>query len=432
MLRIIVNKTTRAVNTGQCQRLVANARKFSSLGIGRAKGNALRTTSLACYGGRGCMQGHLRRFLERAHSTSAATQATSAQTVSRPVAYWLYGTAGMVFAMVVLGGVTRLTRSGLSMVDWRPQGSLLPSTEEEWMKEFEKYKQYPEYKRLNLGMTLDEFKEIYFMEWLHRMWGRAIGVVATVPLIYFAVRRQIPKQVLPYILAAYSLGACQGFVGWWMVKSGLEDPKDKHGIPRVSPYRLATHLGFAFSIYALLFWGGMNATHPKRWTQMSPAQRSVIQSFRLKANAVFSILALTAASGAFVAGNDAGHAYNDWPLMAGKVVPDELWDDEMKHCNFFENTATVQFDHRILAYTSLTAVTALFFTARRPSTWKYLPSRAQTALKAMGGMTVAQVSMGIGTLLLYVPIPLAACHQAGSLVVWSTGLWLLHGLKYVR
>lgn len=176
---------------------------------------------------------------------STVTQNVDAVKSSAPVAYWLYGTAGMVFAMVVIGGVTRLTRSGLSMVEWRPQGSRLPANEEEWLIEFEKYKKYPEYKRLHLGMQLEEFKQIYFMEWLHRMWGRAIGVFATVPLVYFAVRRQIPRKVVPYILGAYALGATQGFVGWWMVKSGLEEPEDQHAVPRVSPYRLATHVSYA-------------------------------------------------------------------------------------------------------------------------------------------------------------------------------------------
>lgn len=196
--------------------------------------------------------------------------------------------------------------------------------------------------------------------------------------------------------------------------------------------RLSIQLAFAFTIYTTLLWGGMICRNPTSLKNVKGHQTEAIKRLLSKSYAVFSVLAITAASGAFVAGNDAGHAYNDWPLFAGRVVPDELWEEELGHRNFFENTATVQFDHRMLAYTSLASVLGLFFFARRPTLWPHLPDRARKAVNSMAAMTVAQVSLGITTLLLYVPIPLAAFHQGGSVVVWSTAVWLLHALKYTR
>ena len=176
------------------------------------------------------------------HATNSATAAAVKPKSLKPVAYWLIGCSGMVFTMVVLGGATRLTRSGLSIVEWKPQGSWLPSTTEEWEEEFEKYKQYPEYKRMNKGMALDEFKFIYFMEWFHRMWGRAIGVAFAVPLAIFAARGMIPRPLWGRLGLAFGLGGLQGGVGWWMVKSGLEEPQTDYSVPRVSPYRLTAHV----------------------------------------------------------------------------------------------------------------------------------------------------------------------------------------------
>jgi cytochrome c oxidase assembly protein subunit 15 len=182
----------------------------------------------------------IRRF-----ATTADAAGQAANDANRRVAgYWIMGTAGMVFVMVVLGGVTRLTRSGLSIVEWRPHGEVLPTNDEEWQCEFDKYKAFPEYQKVNRHMPLDEFKFIYMMEWLHRFWGRAIGIAFAGPLAYFAVRKRIPHGLWPRLLTMLGLGAAQGGVGWWMVKSGLEHERfaDEYSVPRVSPYRLTTHV----------------------------------------------------------------------------------------------------------------------------------------------------------------------------------------------
>ena len=204
-------------------------------------------------------------------SASATAAAAAPEVASRAVGWWLIGTSGAVFGMVVVGGITRLTRSGLSMVDWRPQGRRMPSTEEEWQLEFDKYKQFPEYQRLYAGtdMSVEDFKNIYFWEWFHRMWGRSIGLVFGLPLAYFSMRGQIPRSLMPTLGGLFLLGGGQGLVGWWMVKSGL-DPKMveeiEGGIPRVSPYRLAAHLTCAFTIFSVLLYTGLGVLQPRAAT----------------------------------------------------------------------------------------------------------------------------------------------------------------------
>eukprot|EP00511_Aplanochytrium_stocchinoi_P006071 CAMPEP_0204830946 /NCGR_PEP_ID=MMETSP1346-20131115/9500_1 /ASSEMBLY_ACC=CAM_ASM_000771 /TAXON_ID=215587 /ORGANISM="Aplanochytrium stocchinoi, Strain GSBS06" /LENGTH=305 /DNA_ID=CAMNT_0051961563 /DNA_START=356 /DNA_END=1270 /DNA_ORIENTATION=+ len=300
------------------------------------------------------------------------TVVNAGSTTLKPVTsmgYWLLGVSGAVFGMVVLGGVTRLTRSGLSMVDWKLQGRPLPRNEEEWALEFEKYKQFPEYKRINMGMTLDEFKEIYFLEWAHRMWGRGLGLVYGLPCFYFIVSgkaKAIPGMV-PKLIALLGLGAAQGLVGWWMVKSGLTEDPNVYKDPRVSPYRLAAHLTAALCLYSGLVWTGLTALNPNRMLIPNIAVR------RMRSVGLLSVLftGITFFSGAFVAGNDAGHAYNDWPKYAGKWIPDELWDSSLEPGwrNVFENTATVQFDHRNFAYTTALVVLGVIGTAKSPTVW---------------------------------------------------------------
>ena len=365
------------------------------------------------------------------------------------LATWIFGTGAMVFGMVTLGGATRLTRSGLSMVDWRPEGRKLPSTDEEWAIEFEKYKAFPEYQKLNKGMSITEFKEIYFMEWAHRMWGRAIGLVFAGPMIAFALARRIPKALYGRTALLLTMGGTQGLVGWWMVKSGLTHEhvfgieRSEYDMPRVSPYRLATHLSMAFATYGVLMWtgfdlfrrmeGNFSVTGIKPFKELSSTAQQALRKFKVKSKIGTGILGLTVLSGAFVAGNDAGHAYNDWPYYAGEIIPEQIWMDRLGIRNFFENSALVQFDHRMLAYTTLATVAGLAGSARlNIGTWKILQPATKRALYAMYGVTVAQVTLGIATLMMYVPVELGVAHQGGALTLWTCGLWLVHTLKYVR
>lgn len=309
-------------------------------------------------------------------------------------------------------------------------------------------------------MTLEEFKPIYFLEWFHRMWGRGLGVLFAVPGAIFAAAGLIPPMSAPILLGSFALGAAQGGVGWWMVKSGLEErSKDDYKEPRVSPYRLASHLTMAFSIFTLLTWASLDlfwaanrtasltgkktasaadvmraalrfpasapsAVPPVSMAAAATARTAALRGIAPLSIAAASIIALTSFAGAFVAGNDAGRAYNDWPLYAGKLVPEQIWDDKLGARNLFENTATVQFDHRNLAYTTLAVVGLLgsAMASRKVS----LPPQVVNSVRAMAGTVVLQAGMGIATLMTYVPVGLGAAHQAGALVLFTTAIWMRH------
>lgn len=338
----------------------------------------------------------------------------------RAVGYWLLGCGGLVAGMVSVGGMTRLTKSGLSMTDWKVQGSLPPMNEKAWEEEFARYKQFPEWQQRQ-SMTMREFQTIYAWEYGHRMFGRVVGAAFVVPLAYFAARGRL-KSFTPYA-TLLALGGTQGLVGWWMVKSGLEaDPESRKEI-RVSPYRLATHLGLAFTTYSLLVWTGLDALH-KSTPVIAPPPPRVLAPL---AAGCFGLVFATAMSGAFVAGNDAGRAFNTFPKMDGRWIPDGIATLTPLYRNLAENTATVQFDHRLLATASTTAVLALLATAA-PS-WSTLPPAFRQSAKLMGLALVAQVSLGISTLLLYVPTNLAAAHQLGSLLLLTTTIKAAHSLR---
>lgn len=377
---------------------------------------------------------------------------SSSSTSLRPLAYWLLGTGALVAGMVTVGGITRLTKSGLSMTDWRVQGSLPPLNETEWQAEFARYKHFPEYQQRQ-SMTLDEFKFIFYWEWGHRMMGRFIGLAYGLPFAYFAVRGRIPRSLYPRLATLFALGGGQGLIGWWMVKSGLEmDPQQRKEI-RVSPYRLTAHLGMAFTTFSLLIWTGMDLFHPPEHavraatalkTHLAAAARAGgpqasqellgrILRVRHLGIASAGLLGVTILSGAFVAGNDAGRAYNTFPKMGEDFwIPPEAWEMEPKWRNFFENTALVQLDHRVLALSTAGLISATFLAARRGQVWRVLPAETRTALTATVGMAGAQVALGISTLLMYVPVPLAAAHQAGSLVLLSLLSWSVHSLKFLK
>lgn len=371
-----------------------------------------------------------------------------------PVAKWIIGTSGLVAGMVHIGGVTRLTKSGLSMTDWKPLGSLPPITDEEWATEFERYKQFPEWQQRK-SMTVEEFQYIYFWEWGHRMLGRVVGVCFAAPWAYFALKKKIPPGYGNRMRLLFAMGGTQGLVGWWMVKSGLGENRfgDKKEI-RVSPYRLAAHLGMAFTTYSTLLWTGLgisqipndvgngqngNVGNKSKIFELahslSKEARKHAAKVRAGAIAVTGLTAVTVASGAFVAGNDAGNAYNTFPKMNEQWIPkDDMIDPELKpsYRNAFENTAMVQWNHRVLGTsTALSALTLAGVGLFHPAARHAITPQVNIGLKVLGGVAVGQMSLGIATLLNYVPIGLAAVHQLGSLVVLSTGIYVVHSLRYV-
>lgn len=343
---------------------------------------------------------------------------------NKPLAYWLFGVAAMVAGMVTVGGVTRLTKSGLSMTDWKLQGSLPPMTDEEWEKEFDRYKTFPEWQQRK-NMTVGEFKYIYFWEWGHRMLGRTVGLAFTLPGLYFAARGMIPRYLYPRLGLLFALGGGQGLIGWWMVKSGLEmDPEQKKEI-RVSPYRLATHLIMAFTTYGLLLWTGLELLNPasqmkKVASTLSEEVLAIAKRSRRFNLHNLGIVALTVLSGAYVAGNDAGRAYNTFPKMGDEWIPSGILELSPMWRNFFENTATVQFDHRLMALSTLSAVTVGHIAAKKAlqgAFFQAIPTGTRLAYQATMGMAWTQVALGISTLLMYVPVSLAAAHQVHLLIL---------------
>jgi heme a synthase len=366
---------------------------------------------------------------------------------ARATGVWLFGTAGAVFGMILLGGATRLTRSGLSMVDWSPMGRPLPSSAEEWEAEFAKYKEFPEYKIRNQGMSLEDFKFIYFMEWFHRMWGRGLGLVFLGPGAALAATGAIPRPLFGLLGASFALGGAQGLVGWWMVKSGLKErqPGDVRDV-RVSPYRLTAHFATALIIYSLLVWGGLeafriaahnaekNLLQNGAQTSSSAAssaglevRRAAFRALRGPSHAALALIGVTALSGGFVAGNDAGRAFNDWPFYAGRWVPQGIWNQALGWRNFFEHTPLVQFDHRTLAYSSLAAVA---WTLAKWRPFRHgLPPAVNRGAALLGLAAAGQVTLGVATLMTYVPVSLGVAHQGGAIVLWTAALAFRHALR---
>lgn len=340
---------------------------------------------------------------------------------ARPIAVWLLATAGMVFAMTVIGAITRLTESGLSMVEWRPLiGALPPLTEAEWQRVFNLYRETPEYRIKNAGMSLAQFQEIFFWEWLHRLWGRLIGLAFALPLLWFWASGALGtvrhvRFLRMKLLGLLALGALQGGMGWFMVQSGLVDR------PSVSQYRLALHLGLAFVIYGLLVWLALDL--------LDRRPRAAAPRFlRRLATGSVGLLAVTVVWGALVAGLDAGLAYNTWPLMAGRFLPPEGWAITPSWLNLFENTALVQFVHRWLGVGTALAVLLLWWAGRRAA-----PTGRARALLGLGlGMAGLQVGLGIAALLAQVPVWLGAAHQAGAVLLFTLLVWITFELRERR
>lgn len=332
----------------------------------------------------------------------------------KSIAVWLLICCIAVFAMVVLGGVTRLTQSGLSMVEWRPiMGVIPPLTATEWQDAFEKYQQFPEYQKINEDMTLAEFKPIFWFEYAHRMLGRAIGLIFLIPFLFFWFARRIPGPLVPKLIGVFCLGGLQGLLGWYMVKSGLVDE------PHVSPYRLAAHLALAVLIYGYMLWLVLGLI--PGGTRQRP--RSGAPPWRLSL-VVTALVAVIIMSGGFVAGTKAGFAFNTFPTMNGDWVPPGIWALQPAWRNLFENLATVQLTHRVIALALAVLVPVLWVSVLLAGV-SPLVRRATHGLLALLGV---QLMLGITTLINTVPVAVAAMHQGGALLVLAMALWVTHGL----
>lgn len=345
-----------------------------------------------------------------AHNLNSESRVTRA---NRAVAFWLFACAGMVFAMVVIGGITRLTGSGLSIVEWRPvYGFLPPLSAEAWQRVFDLYRATPQYLEVNAGMTMEGFHGIFWWEYFHRLWGRIIGLVFFLPFAWFLIRGRIRGLLAAKLLGIFLLGGAQGALGWYMVKSGLVD------IPEVSQYRLAAHFFMAFLIYGLLIWTALSLLYPARNAIGDSRHRHI----RQLAMTALVLVSITVVSGAFVAGTDAGFIFNTFPLMEGKIVPPGYFQDRWAA---FEDLATIQFNHRVLALVTFAIIIFVWWQSR----WLALIPRARLAANVLLAAAVAQVVIGITTLLLVVPVHLGACHQAGALVLFSATIWFVYELR---
>ena len=335
---------------------------------------------------------------------------TSSSRADSAIRVWLGSVITLIFAMVVVGGATRLTGSGLSITEWKPiLGAIPPLSAADWQEAFDKYRQIPQYQLVNKGMSLAEFQFIYWWEWAHRFLGRFIGVAFAIPFITFAFAGYIRRDLAPSLVALFALGALQGFMGWYMVQSGLVDRVS------VSQYRLAAHLGLAAIIYAAMIWVALGVGQPARamkrgWVWLSAAGLLV-----------FSFIQIVL--GAFVAGMKAGFAYNTWPLMDGAFVPDGLFVMQPWQINLFENALSVQFNHRMAAY-------LLFAWTIGHAVAMVRANRiGRVSAVALAGAVTLQAVLGIWTLVAQVPLSLGLVHQAGAFVVLAIAVYHLHGLS---
>ena len=343
----------------------------------------------------------------------AAHFSASASARTRPVALWLFAICAMLLVMIVLGGTTRLTGSGLSIMEWAPlSGTLPPLTHAEWQRLFALYRTIPQYQLLHPGMDLPGFQSIFWLEWTHRLWGRLLGVAFFVPLAWFAATGRIGRALLPRLAILFVLGGLQGAVGWFMVASGFMANSTS-----VSAYRLVVHLALALFLYGAILWTGLSVA---RKTPIATPHGSLTRTL---AQTLVATVGLTIVAGGFVAGLHAGLTYNSFPLMDGSLVPDGYAAMGFPR-GWFENIATVQFDHRLLA--TLTAILAGITIAVG---WRAGPAHARPVLVALGGVVILQYALGVATLLRVVPVPLAATHQAGAVLLLSVALVLLHTLR---
>jgi heme a synthase len=349
-------------------------------------------------------------------ASSGAAAEAPARGDARAVALWLLLCCALLWAMVVVGGVTRLTHSGLSITEWQPiVGTLPPLSEAQWADAFARYRLTPEYQKVNLGMSLGAFKAIFWWEYFHRLLGRAIGLAFLAPLVWFVARRKVPAGLVSRLFGIFVLGGLQGAMGWYMVQSGLVDD------PRVSQLRLTAHLGLALLIFGLMFWTALTLL------RREPApDRGRLRALKRYAFALAALVFVMALSGGLVAGIRAGFAYNTFPLMNGSLIPPEIGLIDPWYMNLFNNMATVQFDHRLIAWVLIAAIPVFAWRARSLAASL---RRARTGAWLLLAALAVQVSLGIATLLLVVPLGLAAAHQAGAVLLFAAALNAAHALR---
>ncbi|WP_412777075.1 COX15/CtaA family protein [Thalassospira lucentensis] len=350
---------------------------------------------------------------------NSASSALSGQALQNPapdtvahknVAIWLFSCAALVFIMVVIGGLTRLTESGLSIVEWRPfTGIIPPLNDADWAALYAKYSQYPEFQKINAWMSVDDFKNIFWLEFIHRLWGRLIGIVFFIPFVWFLAKRSIDGATKWKLWGLFILGGLQGLMGWYMVMSGLVDRPD------VSQYRLTAHFGLALVIFIALLWVGLNQYAP----------RPVGTNGSKRGWQLLCLIVFTALSGGFVAGLDAGYAFNTFPLMDGQLIPDGLYVFDPTWLAPFEDHMTVQWDHRWLA--KLTFVLVLLFWWRAGK-WDLTPDQRFASHLVLAAACL-QVALGISTLLSVVWLPLGVAHQAGAVVLVGTATYAAYKLR---
>lgn len=332
----------------------------------------------------------------------------------RQVAMWLVFCAAVVLGMILLGAVTRLTNSGLSMVEWRPlMGIVPPLSEQAWLEVFEKYRLFPEYLKVNAGMSLEAFKSIFMYEYLHRVLGRLIGVIFLLPFLYFLAKGRIRSGLTPKLILMFFLGGLQGLLGWYMVKSGLVSD------PFVSQYRLTAHLGLAVLIYTYILWvalgllAGVPGMPHARAKQLAPWSLALL-------GLVFCMIL----SGGLVAGTDAGFAYNTWPLMGSSFIPAGLYSTSPAWLAMFEDITTIQFNHRMFAYLLMVLISVFSWQVYRAG----ISKRSRIGVVLLITALFLQVSLGISTLLLHVPVAIAAAHQVGAILTLTAALYVSHSL----
>lgn len=375
---------------------------------------------------------------------------------SKVTGYWLVSTSGLIFGIVVIGGLTRLTESGLSITEWKPvTGAIPPLNDAEWQQEFDKYKESPEFKQLNSHITLEEFKFIFSMEWGHRLLGRGIGMFFILPALYFWRTKKFSPHVTKRVVGLTGLLGLQGAIGWWMVKSGLDEEQlaERKSKPTVSQYRLTTHLGAAFLMYLGVLWTAFEILNENRWVKSMKTNPEKVSELLAKLNnpalnkirkiglGLLALTFATAMSGGMVAGLDAGLIYNTFPHMGDDYVPsfNELMspvfarEDDQSDLwwrNLLENPTTVQLIHRIFATTTFFAVLAAHLYVSKNKS--IVPARAQKSFHTVMGLVTLQVALGISTLIYLVPIPLAAAHQAGALALLTGSLAFAANVKRPR
>lgn len=330
---------------------------------------------------------------------------------NKAVIYWLLTGCALIFIMVIVGGITRLTHSGLSISNYKLISGVIPPTNDiEWQEAFDLYKQYPEYNKLNTHFTLEDFKDIYFWEWIHRVIGRFIGLVFIIPFLYFLIQKRLTKSTIKKAVILLFMGGFQGFLGWYMVKSGLVDRPD------VSHYRLAAHLTTAFLTFAYTFWVALDLIFPEK-KEIQPAIRNFIR-FSLV------VLVIQIIYGAFVAGLDAGWIHNHWPLMnEGKFIHETVFiEQNPTYLNFIEGKSGVQFVHRTLAYVVVGFIVAIWYKTKNMNLTDYQKNGVRGLLAMVG----VQFLLGVLTLIYAVPVWLGVVHQVGAFVLLSFMIFTLH------